>query len=76
MSNGIESIPNGNTGYRWSLWTDGKLHRAWKGKHFSCSLEAFRRALSTHASRRGFRVRTRKLGRRLMAFQFFTGAAQ
>ncbi len=75
MSNSIQEKPAAAADYRWDRWTDGKPHRAWEGKHFHCSMEAFRRALSTHAGRRGMRVETRKLGRRLMSFQFFAAEA-
>lgn len=70
MSN-LLNIPHGNASYRWDRWTDGKAHRATQGKHFSCSLEAFRRALSTHAGRNGLRVKTRKVSGEVLAFQFF-----
>ena len=44
LTSRMETLVTAGTGGR-----TAKTHRATQGKHFSCSLEAFRRALSTHA---------------------------
>ena len=56
----LDSIPrHGNTRYPWASWADGQPHWAKARRDFTCSLEAFRRALFTYAKRHGLEVTTR-----------------
>ncbi len=60
---------HGNTVYDWPRWTDGKVHRARRGKDFSISAASFARSVHKHASNHGLSVTTRVKGE-WVTFQF------
>ena len=68
--NTAELPPHGKQKYPWPKWTDGRVHRAVRGKQFAIDPESFRAQLHTKARSIEKRVETRVAGDRV-TFQFF-----